>query len=755
MIEHLLEPDFTGRVGTTVDRSTPAWPELPTPGPDAPNVVVIVLDDVGFAQLGCYGSDISTPHIDGLAASGLRYTNFHVTPLCSPTRACILTGRNHHSVGMGMISGFPSGFPNGREAVSHRAAMIPAALRAEGYGTYAVGKWHLVPMADMTPAGRFDHWPLSHGFDRFYGFLGGETDQYRPNLYVDNHVATPPQNPGYHLSEDLVAQAETMLSGHRSAAPDRPFFLYLAFGACHGPHQVPEPYRSRYRGRYDDGWDATRERWHRRQLELGVIPPGTGLAPRNPDVEPWASFDPAEQARFAEFQEVFAGFLEHTDAQVGRVLATLDALECAGNTIVMVMSDNGAAGEAGPRGTWNELIPFNGLSDAEAATLDVDEELGSPATYPLYPSGWAQVGNTPLKWYKHHTFGGGVRAPLIVRWPGHTAAGGVRSRFQHAIDITPTILDAAGVDFPEVVDGVAQLPVHGESFLDQMDERPSVDSAGTPGTGRVQYFEMQGHRGIFDDGWKAVTMHTAGEPFESDRWELYRLDEDFAELNDLAEAEPDRLARMKDLWWHEAGRHGVTPLDDRFLERAQDRRGTDNEGRTRFRYFRGTPRISESAGAEIRAGAFTMVVQLDGYVPGDEGVLVAFGGRFSGLVLFVENDHLCFDHNSYTNHTHLRSRAAIPAGTATVGIGWAPVDDEATVDLLVDGAPDASVRISRPVPFYAGGNGFEVGGNWLSRVSDRYEMPFEYTGRFRHVTIDASGTDLDTGGARRAAARAD
>lgn len=750
MLEHILEPDFAGEIGRTVDESVPWWPAPRRPRPDAPNVVVIVLDDVGFAQLGCYGSDIATPHIDGLAASGLRYTNFHVTPLCSPTRACLLTGRNHHSVGMGMISGFPSGFPSGRESVSHRAAMVPAVLQEAGYGTYAVGKWHLAPMADMTPAGRFDHWPLAHGFDRFYGFLGGETDQYRPNLYADNHVILPPDEPDYHLSEDLVSQATTMLSAHRSASPDRPFLLYLAFGACHGPHQVPEPYRSRYRGAYDDGWDAARERWHRRQLELGVIPAGTALAPRNPDVEPWSELDPADQVRFARFQEVFAGFLEHTDSQVGRLLQALDALDCADDTMVVLLSDNGAAGEGGARGSWNELIPFNGLSDAEAAELEGDHDLGGPATYPLYPRGWAQVGNTPLKWYKHHTFGGGVRTPLVVHWPERLAdAGGIRTRFQHAVDLAPTILEVAGVAMPEVVRGVPQIPLQGRSMLESLARADEV------GAGRrTQYFEMQGHRGIYHDGWKAVTHHTAGEQFARDRWELYHLDEDFSEVRDLASDQPERLAELQERWWLEAGRCGVAPLDDRFLERAQSRRGTDGEGRTRFTYYRDTPRISESAGAEVRAGDFSVVVHLDRYTPDDEGVLLSFGGRYAGFVLYVQDSHLCFDYNSYGDLTHVSSGQPLSEGVSTAGLVWRRGDESAVVELRAGDRLVGTGAVARPVPYYTGGNGFEVGGNWLSQVSDRYVMPFEFTGAFPCVTIDVSPHDVDAGRARTVASRA-
>jgi len=750
MLERILEPDFAGNIGRTVAESSPWWPAPTSPKADAPNILVIVLDDVGFAQLGCYGSDIETPNIDALAQGGVLHTGFHVTPLCSPTRACLLTGRNHHSVGMGMIAGFPSGFPSGRERVSHRAAMVSSALKGAGYGTYAVGKWHLAPMNDMTPAGPFDHWPLSHGFDRFYGFLGGETDQYRPSLYVDNQVTIPPDDPDYHLSEDLVEQASRMLSSHRSAAPDRPFFMYVAFGACHGPHQVPEPYRSRYRGRYDEGWDAVRARWHARQLEAAILPPGTELAPRNPDVTAWDELDEDEQAHLARFQEVFAGFLEHTDAQVGRLLDALERLGCGDDTMVVLLSDNGAAGEGGPRGSWNELIPFNGLSEEEADQLAGDHELGTPNTYPIYPRGWAQVGNTPLKWYKHHTHGGGVRAPLIIRWRDRlTASPSVHGRFQHVIDLAPTLLDAAGVEMPHAVGGIAQLPVHGRSFL------AALLGDVTEPAARTQYFEMQGHRGIYHDGWKAVAKHDSGVPFDDDTWELYHLAEDFSECRDLAAAQPERLTAMRELWWHEAGRYGVTPLDDRFLERAQSREGTHHIGRSRYEYFRGTARIAESAAAEVRAGAFRISTTLEPLAADDAGVLVSFGGRHAGFVIYVEDGRVCFEYNAYRRFTHLEAPLPGPRPACAVAVSWRPDERGARVDLEVDGAVGCTGLIPLSVPYYSGGHGFEIGGNWLSPVSDRYEAPFEFTGTFRSIVIETSPEDLDVAKAVEVAERAD
>lgn len=733
-----LEPDFAGRIGRTVSESVPWWPPLNVPPAGAPNVVMVVLDDVGYAQLGCYGSDISTPAIDALAAEGVRFTNFHVTPLCSPTRACLLTGRNHHSVGMGMITGFPSGFPHGRESVSKKAAMVSEVLRRRGYGTYAAGKWHLAPMGEMTPAGPFENWPLAHGFDRFYGFLGGETDQYRPNLVADNRIVVPPRDDSYHVSEDLVDQCIEMLAGHRSGAPDRPFFLYLAFGACHGPLQAPEPYLRRYRGSYDDGWDKVRARWFARQHDIGLLPYGTGLAPRNHGVPAWEGLPGAERRMLARYQEVFAAFLEHTDAQIGRLMAALDRLDCAADTLTFVVSDNGAAGEGGRTGSWNELIHMNGLPETVDDSMGWIDQLGGPGTYPLYPAGWAQVGNTPCKWYKHHTFGGGVRAPLVVHWPGRVfVPGGFRRNFRHAIDVVPTILEACGIDTPTEVGGVAQMPVHGESLLGE------VTGPGGPQRSRTQYFEMKGHRGIYHDGWKAVTFHQPGRDFDEDTWELYRLDEDFSELSDLAGDRPEVVSRMEELWWDEAGRFGVLPLDDRFLERAQDRTGTATEGVSRFVYYAGMPRIHESAAADVRAPRFRLTARLESHAAGDEGVIVSFGGRFGGFVLFVRAGALVFEYNSFGDITRLECPDRLPTGEVSVTLDWTRQQGGADVTLSVGAEVVAAGRIDRIVPYYSGGNGLEIGGNWVSAVSDSYQRPFAYTGRLDRVVVDVdpSGTE--------------
>ncbi|MDG2262394.1 MAG: arylsulfatase, partial [Actinomycetota bacterium] len=404
-------------VGLTVADSTPSWDPPRRPPEGAPNVVVIVLDDTGFAQLGCFGSDIETPNIDRLAAGGLRYTNFHTTALCSPTRACLLTGRNHHSVGMRFVSNIDSGFSNCRGVISPKAATMAEVLRDNGYGTFALGKWHLATLEDCSPAGPMDHWPLQRGFDRYYGFMGGATDQFSPELTIDNHPIDPPSHDGYHVSEDIIDQAKAMITAHQSSSPANPFFTYVAFGATHSPHQAPRQYIEKYKGRYDDGWDIVRQRWFDKQIATGVVPEGTTLSPRNPGVDAWDDLSDAQKALYLRMQEAFAGFLDHTDVQIGRLIDFLEESGLLDDTMFVLISDNGASQEGGKHGTLNELAFFNQIRTPVESMLDRVDDIGGRTVYNNYPWGWAQVGNTPLRFYKQNTYEGGIRDPLIIHWP--------------------------------------------------------------------------------------------------------------------------------------------------------------------------------------------------------------------------------------------------------------------------------------------------------------------------------------------------
>ncbi len=743
---------FQGTIGRSAAESTPWWPEPALPA-GSPDVVLIVLDDTGFAHLGCYGSTIDTPNVDRLAAAGLRFTNFHTTALCSPTRASLLTGRNPHAVQMRGISNMDTGFPNMRGAIPRSAATLAEVLRERGYATFATGKWHLAPMSECTAAGPYKNWPLSRGFDRFYGFLQGETDQFHPELTRDNSMIDPPgrAEDGYHVSEDIVDRSIGMIRDQVSLVPERPFFLYLAFGATHSPHQAPRAYLDKYRGRFDAGWDAAREEWFARQRALGVVPPGTVLAPRNPGVRAWSELSENERRFAARLQEAYAAFLDHTDAQIGRLVEFLRAIGRLDNTLLVVMSDNGASQEGGPTGVLDEMRWFNGMAeDVDAAVKRLDD-IGGPNSHSNIPWGWAQAGNTPLRWYKQNTHGGGVRDPLVVHHPARLRQpGAFRRQFCHVIDLAPTILEIAGAAAPAVFAGVEQQPVHGRSLV------PVLHDEHAPPPRDTQYFEMLGHRGIWHAGWKAVTRHSPGKPFDEDRWELYHLDSDFSECADRAADEPDRLKRLVDLWWREADTHGVLPLDDRgaaLLFRAAPRPGLPTS-RSRFVYYPPLSHIVADA-CPSPARGFSIAVDLEHPVQGGDGALVARGSRNSGFVLYVKEGRVCFDYNGFHEHTLVRAARALPPGRhrVEVRVTRAP-DRSAAVTLLADGEVLGEGRIPRLLVILSS-TGMDFGRS-LAPVNDDYAAPFAYPGAIQTVTFDLAErpTERDRDAEAEAKARA-
>ncbi len=545
-----LAPGFEGVIGRTAQDSTPSPLQPARPAPDSPNIVYIVLDDTGFGDLGCYGSSVATPHINSLAEGGLLFNNFQSKAVCSPTRASLLTGRNAQAVGMKELPGGDQGYPHTRGRVPASAANIAQILNRSGYSTFAVGKWHLVPHDDMTPAGDRTHWPLQKGFDRFHGFLSGWTDQYRPDLVVDNHAVPAPERPGYHFSEDIVDQSIAMLEGKLEADPEKPFFLYLAFGATHAPIQVPKRYIEKYQGAFDEGWDAVRERRYHKQVELGIIPSEARLPPRNPHDPAWHDLGETERRVYARFMEAYAGFTEHTDDQIGRLLGFLQDRDRFQNTLIVLVSDNGGAPEAGLKG--NFARSYGDRTSVEEMYERLDE-LGGPGTQPLYPRPWAMASSAPFKYYKLWPFNGGVRTPMIVSWPERIRRTGLREQFIDVIDITPTVLDYLGIKAPEVFNGICQMPMHGKSL------RAVFDSPAAPAPRDTQFFELWGSRGIYHKGWKAVAFHTPGTDFESDHWELYHVETDFTETTDLASRYPEKLKALQDLWWDEAARNGALP----------------------------------------------------------------------------------------------------------------------------------------------------------------------------------------------------
>ncbi len=730
---------FEGTIGRTVADSEAWFDEPPHPGPDAPNVVVVLLDDTGFAQFGCYGSDIDTAHIDDLASGGAQFTNFHVTPLCSPTRASLLTGRSQHAVGMRAVSNFRTGFPNQLGHISNHAATVAEVLKSEGYATFCVGKWHLAPMEQCSAAGPFDQWPLARGFDRFYGFLEGETDQFHPDLVADNHPIEPPGKPedGYHVSEDLVDQLLAMISDSKGVRPDRPFFAYVPFGATHAPHQAPQAYLDKYRGRYDEGWDVVRQRWYERQLELGVIPPDTQLAPRNPGVDAWDSLPENQRKVAARLQEAFAAFLDHTDDQIGRLVAGLEHLGEMDNTIFVVLADNGASQEGGPFGVTHEMKFFNGIFDDGDAMIDQLDDIGGPHSHTNYPWGWAQCGNSPFKWYKQNTHEGGVHVPMILRSPAHVTAdvAGLRDQFVNVSDIVPTIYELVGVTAPDTYHGFDQLPVTGHSFA------PALTDPDAAATNRLQYFEMSGSRAlaqIDDDGvaWKAVCKHNPGADYDTEPWELYRLSDDWSECNDLAESQPDKLAELVDLWWSEAERHGVLPLDERLIELfgARFRDNSPHPADMRYVYRPPMSPMPGQAAAAIAGKSFDLTARVTRDA-GDAGVIYATGTENSGMSIFVEGDRLVVDYNAFDDHTVLESTIAIPPGDATLVVQVrrrAGMAGEMFVRVNGELAGQAELPLFMRMMSSVGPS---VGYDHGSPVSDRYSAPFAFEGTLHEVEI--------------------
>ena len=726
---------FGGHIGRTVAESKPWWPQIARPRKGAPNILVILFDDLGFSHLGCYGSSIDTPNIDKLAAAGLRYTNFHTTALCSPTRAALLTGRNHHSVGMRGLANWSTGFPNCTGTVARSAGTLAEMLRPGGYSTFVVGKWHLTPMEDTSAAGPFDQWPLSRGFDRYYGFLQGETDQFAPELYCDNHPVDAPRTAeqGYHLSEDLVDQAIGMVRSQKSAIPEKPFFLYLAFGATHAPHQAPQSYVDKYRGRFDAGWDVVRQQWYERQKELGIIPADTELAPRNPGVEPWDTLPDMQKKLALKLQEAYAAFLDHTDVQIGRLTSFLAQIGELDNTLIVLMSDNGASQEGGPLGVIDTFKYFNGIPESLEEIAARMDDIGGPKSQTNYPWGWAQVGNTPNKRYKQNTHGGGIRDPMIIHWPdGIADSGGIRHQFHHVTDIAPTVLDIVGVTPPDTVNGIAQMPIHGVSLAYTFPPEARTEKSRK----QTQFFEMYGHRGIWADGWKAVTYHPAGKPFEDDRWELYHLDTDFSECKDLAKQKPEKLKEMIELWWTEAGRYGALPLDDR---RAEMWRPTprDMTPRNRHRYVLYPPvaHMTGEVSPALGNRSFVATAEVSRPSANSQGAIFALGTGNNGMAFYVKGDRLVFDYNLFTKHYKAVSDRPIPAGNATLSVQFEKVGKQGRATVSIDGVACGSVEVPTVLRMISS-NGMDAGCDGGSAVSDDYQEPFRFEGEIRRLVFE-------------------
>jgi len=749
--------DFRGRIGRDWRDSEPWWPPETTAPPGAPNVVLVVLDDVGYAQLGCYGSDIATPVIDGLAASGLRLANFHTTALCSPSRACLLTGRNHHRSGMGRVADLAVGYPGYWGKPPKENGYLSEILRAEGYATYAVGKWHLSPEAETDMASSRATWPLARGFDRWYGFHGGETHQFMPALFHDNHAVRPPKSvaEGYHLSADLADRSIEFVGDLRAVDVERPFFLYLCTGACHSPHQAPKEWIERYRGAFDSGWDEWRDRTFARQLELGVLPVGTELSPRPAWVRPWAELGDVEKALAARFMECFAGFLSYTDHQLGRLFSFLADVGDLDNTVVVLVSDNGASSEGGSEGSIND-IRLENLDPASVAEMhEKIEEIGGPLTHNNYPWGWTMAGNTPFKRWKREVHEGGVADPCIVSWPARFApsAGGIRHQFAHAVDVLPSVLELVGVSAPERIESVPQSRIDGMSFAPLL----GPDGETAPETHLTQHFEMLGSRAIYHDGWKAVTFHPVGPmyndglnpnaPFDDDVWELYHVAADLSETNDLAAAEPERLAAMIELWWGEAERNDVLPLDNRPLWALINKKPDRRRDRSVFRYFQGGAPVPESVAVQVQNRSHIVradVVVRDGVVAC--GVLVALGSALGGWSLHCVDGRPRYVHNLYGKRRHVFVSPE-PLGPGSHQVAFEFEKDDGLggrVKLLVDEVVVTEGEIKRftPAGFNGVGVGLTCGYEWGPAVGEGYEAPFAFNGTIERAVVEVTGPAL-------------
>ncbi|WP_416899188.1 MAG: arylsulfatase [Minwuia sp.] len=732
----MTDQEFGGVVGRYDTESRPWWPKPGKAPEGSPDIVFIVLDDVGFSDLGCYGSEIETPNMDALSAGGLRYTNFHTTALCSPTRACLLTGRNHHSVGMGGIADWDMGYPGHRGRVAKSAGTLAEVLRAQGYGTYATGKWHLTPPSETSAAGPFEQWPLQRGFDSYYGFLEAETNQYHPDLTRDNVHLEVPNRPNYHVTEDIVDRSIELIRAQVAVAEEKPFFLYMCFGAAHAPHHAPKSFIDKYIPVFEKGWDRTREDRLVRQKALGVVPEGTVMPARNPGVKAWDDLDKDEKRFFVRLQAAYAGMLEHTDVHIGRLLAALDELGRADNTLVVLISDNGASQEGARNGTINALRTINGVRETVAENLPYIDQIGEAHLNNNYPQGWAMAGNTPLRRYKQNTHGGGVRDPLIVRWPRRIAdQGGIRRQFHHVSDVAPTVLDVTGFEMPESIGGIVQKPLEGTSFAYSFAEPES------PTTKQAQYFEMLGHRGIWLDGWKAVTWHAPNTDFDEDVWELYHVEEDFNEVHDLAEAEPERLRAMIDRWWVEAGRYNVLPLIGKPNRWAvASPHGVSK--RRRQVYRPGGTRVPPMASPDLRNRSYSITATLEIPSGGADGILVAMGDWCGGYAFYVKDGHLVHDYNFVGRHHVVRSDRPLPEGAVTVRFAMQRTGSFRGIGRLeIDGAPCGEVEIPAMYRGLMSFRGLEVGRVSPPEVGD-FTAPFVFAGTIREIAFDL-GDDQD------------
>ncbi|MCB1251260.1 MAG: arylsulfatase [Acidimicrobiales bacterium] len=762
---------FSGKISLDVRDSEPDWAPFlaPKAADGAPNVLMIVWDDLGFATMDTFGGPVQCPNMARIADRGVTFANFHTTALCSPTRASLLTGRNATTNGMATIAEFASGFPGISTRIPFESGFISEVLHEHGYNTYCVGKWHLTPGEECNLAAYKGRWPLGRGFERFYGWLGGETNCFYPDLVHDNHQIEPPARPedGYHLADDLADTAISFIRDAKVIDPDKPFFMYLAPQAGHAPHLVPLEWADRYRGVFDEGYEAIRDGILARQIELGLLPEGTALSAINPhgepertgpDGQPWPQLDTVrpwdtltddERRLFTRMAEVFAGYISYHDDRIGRVLDHLEASGQLDNTIIVVVSDNGASGEGGPNGSFNEWRFFNGVADTTADTLPHLDELGTAASNNHYNTGWAWALDTPFPYWKRWAGAeGGVADMCIVSWPAQIAADRTpRQQYVHAVDVVPTIYELLGIEPPEVLKGYQQHPIEGESFA------AALTDASAPGK-QTQFYAMLGQRALYHDGWLATTVHpplSGWGNFERDEWELFHLEVDRSQTTNLAATEPDRLEMLKGLWFYYAGRYNGLPLDDRSaIEQVLAERPHGSPDRDRYVFYPNCADVPESAGPSIQGRSYTIAagVEVDG---SPEGVLWAAGGVPGGHSLYVLDGVLRYTFN-WIGTTLQDVVATVPLSSgahvcAAEFVAEGPSADPATpgtagtLTLYVDGEAVGSAPIvTQPGYFCLTGDGICVGRDSASAVTPAYQAPFPFTGgTIDKVVVDVSG----------------
>lgn len=741
------DPAFGGKVGETFEDSTPDYPQPLSAPEGAPNVLIILLDDVGFGMCSPFGGSVETPNIQRLADNGLTYTRFHTTALCSPTRAALLAGRNHHSVGTGVIIEMGTGFPGYTGIIPRNTALVSETLHANGYATSMFGKWHNTPEPDISPAGPFDRWPTGLGFDYFYGFNQGEAHQFYPTLYRNTTLVPPPKTPeeGYHFTTDMTDETIAWINNTRAADRDKPWFAYYSTGAVHAPHHVPKDWQGRHKGVFDHGWDREREIVHQRQLDMGVIPAGTKLTPRPVEIPSWDSRSADEKRVYLRLMENYADYMAHTDHEIGRLLDNLESSGELDNTLLFcIIGDNGASAEGGLEGTFSELASLLGIQLGLQSTINRLDEIGGPSSEPHVPVGWAWAMDSPFQWTKQvASHFGGTRNPLIVHWPqGIQARGERRTQFHHVIDVVPTILEACHIPEPKEVNGIVQKPIEGVSML------YSFENANADDRRTTQYFEMFCNRGIYQDGWMACSHF--GTPWDTDSrtgdfldapWELYNIDDDFSQAVNLADQQPGRLKQLQDLFLAEAQKYNVLPLDPRFAERMDPKLRVGGDPPTSWTYFGNRVSLPEPVGPQLFPRAYTITAHLRIPDGGAAGVVTCAGAFSAGWSLYLKDGkpgfrYTCFD----IADVNIPGTVEMPTGEVTLRAEFTPdgsPEGGGALKLFVNDRPAGEGKLTRTLVRH-GLEPFEVGRDSITPVDPAYadEGSFEFTGTIERVDFE-------------------